>query len=301
MSTQYSMFKFGVKILGVKQATHLPEQKLIRMSRKLQRRAPFRLPQDGRGYHYTDHLILGQYHCIQVCCTGKRTGRALLYLYGGGMMTPPQARYLEYAKKLGRQTGRDVWYAYYPLCADHSILEAVQMVHAVYEKMLAEYAPEDIAFYGFSSGGGLLTYLLLYQRELASPLPSPGKLVLVSPGSCPADEAEYQAMLALNDRDIEIDARYMQRMRPLLAHGQPVPEYMLTGEGGDYSAFPETWIFFGSEEILSVKAAAYERHLAGAGVPHHITVRNGMCHCYCIDVKFPEAQEDYDAIVRLLS
>lgn len=300
MSISYELFKLGIRAAGVKRLTRLPASQLTALSRAMQRRAPFRLPADGRGWRYTDNLVLEKYHCVKAQAAGKPAGRALLYLYGGGMMMPPPARYFEYAKKLGRLTGRDVWYAHYPLCADASVLDAVQMLHAVYEKMLAEYAPEDIVFYGFSSGGGLLTFLLLYQREQAAPLPSPAKLVLVCPGSCPANDAERQAMQALDRRDIQLDARYMDRMRSLLAHGRDVPGYMLTGEGGDWSAFPETWVYFGGDEILSVKAAAYERQLAQAGVPHHITVRAGMCHCYCIEVKFPEARPDYEEIVRVL-
>ena len=98
------------------------------------------------------------------------------------MMTPPPARYFTYAKEMGRLTGRDVWYAYYPLCSDYSILDAVKMVTEVYEKMLTIYAPEEIAFYGFSSGGGVLISLLLYNQERERPLPKPSKLIAIAPG-----------------------------------------------------------------------------------------------------------------------
>lgn len=301
MSISYTLFKTAVKLLGIKKMTSLPEEELIRKSRQMQGKAPFRIPKDDAHFTYRDYISLEKFHTVQICPAKTSGNRAVLYLYGGGMMIPPAKRYFEYAKQMASLTGRDVWFAYYPLCADYTMLDAVLMVQDVYQKMLAFYAPDHIAFYGFSSGAGLLANLLMYNQTVSAPLPKPELFVGIAPGGCPENEEVYQKMLALNDRDIEVDAHYMPAMRSIMTKGQDVPEYMITGEGGDYTGFPETWLYYGSEEILSAKAESYRKNLDAAGIRNHIVIREGMCHCYCIAKKFPEAAEDYDAIITLLS
>ena len=298
MSISYSIFKTAVKLMGIKKMTSLPEEELIRKSRHMQEKSPFRMPKDDSHFTYRDHVYQGKFHTVQICPVNA--SGAVLYLYGGGMMTPPAKRYFEYAKQMAALTERDVWFVYYPLCADYTMLDAVLMVHDVYGKMLTSYEPEHIAFYGFSSGAGLLANLLMYNQTVPVPLPKPELFVGIAPGGCPENEKVYQEMLALNDRDIEVDAHYMPAMRSIMTKGQDVPEYMITGEGGDYKGFPETWLFYGGEEILSAKAESYRKNLDAAGIPNHIVIREGMCHCYCIAKKFPEAAEDYDAIIALL-
>lgn len=294
------MFKLAVKMMGIKKMTSLPEEELIQMSRKMQAESAFQMPANDAEYTYKDHLFMEKFHAVQIKPQNTSGKKAVLYLYGGGMMTPPPKRYFEYAKKMARLTGRDVWYVYYPLCADYTIKDAVLMVHDVYEKMLTVYEAENIAFYGFSSGGGLLAYMMMYNQTLENPLPKPEVYIGIAPGGCPADEKEYQAMLALNDKDIEVDAEFMRNMRKIMSKKEAVPEYMLSGAGGDYSGFPETWLYYGADEILSVKAPMYKANLDAAGVKNHIFIREKMCHCYCIDIKFPEAKEDYNAIIDLL-
>lgn len=43
----------------------------------------FIMPTDNKA-HYTDHLIKGQYHCIEVDVEKKRRDKAILFVFGGG-------------------------------------------------------------------------------------------------------------------------------------------------------------------------------------------------------------------------
>lgn len=45
----------------------------------------FIMPTDNKA-HYTDHLIQGQYHCIEVDIEKKRRDKAILFVFGGGMI-----------------------------------------------------------------------------------------------------------------------------------------------------------------------------------------------------------------------
>ena len=309
MSIQFWLTKCLIRMLGLKHATGLPPETLLPKVRVLNQRIGFALPQDGR-FDYADEPVVLATHCHaedrfhtlvirprrEHAEPGKR--RAILCVYGGGLTLAPARMMVGYAKDLAARTGTDVWFPYYPLCTDYSIRESVRMLHAVYEKMCAEYA--DVRWYGYSSGGALLTLLGAYLNELRSPLPRPRRLVLVSPGGVPVSADEWEHMEALDNGDFMLSVQYLRTLIPLLGQEDVVPPYMLTMEGADLSGLPETWVYYGTAEILSVKLPAYERALRAAGVKYHTRVAQGMPHCYCVTVYFPEAREDYEEIVGLL-
>ena len=108
-------------------------------------------------------------------------------------------------------------------------------------------------------------------------------------------------MQSLNGKDIMLSAQYMKTIQPLLSHGNAtVPRWMQSCEGADFSGFPETWIYYGTSEVLSAKAASYDKMLTNAGVRHHLKMAPGMPHCYCTTVFFPEARADYEETMQIL-
>ena len=242
--------------------------------------------------------ISGEFHCLAICHE-KKPGQAILCVYGGGLLLSPPRMFVGFAKKMAANTGADVWFPYYPLCDEYTIRDSVRMLYEVYTAMCREYG--DVRWYGYSSGGALLLLLGAYLNESKSPLPMPGKLVLVSPGGIPSTEEEWEKMQSLNGKDIMLSAQYMKTIQPLLSHGNAeIPQWMQSCEGADFTNFPETWIYYGTSEVLSAKAAAYDEMLTKAGVKHHIKMAADMPHCYCTTVFFPEAREDYEETMRIL-
>ena len=238
------------------------------------------------------------FHCLTIGHKEKPK-RAVLCVYGGGLLLSPPRMFVGFAKKMADNTGADVWFPYYPLCDEYTIRDSVRMLYEVYADMCREY--QDVRWYGYSSGGALLLLLGAYLNEIKSPLPMPEKLVLISPGGIPSTEEEWEKMQSLNGKDIMLSAQYMKTIQPLLSHGNPtIPQWLQSCDGADFSNFPETWIYYGTSEVLSAKAAAYDEMLAKAGVRHHLKMAKDMPHCYCTAVFFPEAREDYEETMRIL-
>lgn len=52
----------------------------------------------------------------------------MLFLFGGGMILGCDAGDMKAALNMGKASGRDVWFPYYPLCTHYSMLDAVKMV-----------------------------------------------------------------------------------------------------------------------------------------------------------------------------
>lgn len=264
----------------------------------------FETPKSTRDYEVSRVAVGGigsGAACIVMRNRRARGKRALLYLYGGDMVSAPRSEFVTYASNIGVASERDVWFALYPLCGETGIVEATDAVIETYRLMLEEYDAADIAFYGFSTGGLLALGALGRVNETKADVPMPGLLVTVSPFACPASKFELKAMRALDLEDIELSSDLIVSMRDVLAAGRnDVPEYLLSLEGLDCTGFPPTTIYYGTYECLSAKAPALGKALEAAGVDYQVNLARGMCHCYCTDLKFPEARQDYEEILQIL-
>ncbi len=318
MSLQLFITKLLVRLSGSKRITGLPKDKLLKQVHRRNRRNRFFIPKDGR-FLYRDITVRvvdldgvaenrrmpvsakknsEEFHCLAICHKNKAK-RAILCVYGGGLLLAPLRMFIGFAKKMAANTGADVWFPYYPLCDEYTIRDSVRMLQEVYDAMCREYG--DVRWYGYSSGGALLLLLGAYLNENKKPLPMPGKMVLISPGGIPSTEEEWEEMQSLNSKDIMLSAQYMKTIQPLLSHGNTtVPQWMQSCDGADFSGLPETWIYYGTSEVLSAKASAYDEMLTKAGVKHHLKMAEDMPHCYCATVFFPEAKEDYEETMRIL-
>jgi acetyl esterase/lipase len=311
MSFQFFITKLLVRLSGSKQITGLPKEQMLKQIRRRNQLNRFFIPGDGK-FDYRDEKVhvenmdgttdgsglSADFHCLSISHRDKPK-RAVLCVYGGGLLLTPPRMFIGFAKKMAANTGADVWFPYYPLCDEYTIRDSVRMLYEVYAAMCRQY--EDVRWYGYSSGGALLLLLGSYLNVIKSPLPMPQKLVLISPGGIPSTEEEWEKMQSLNGKDIMLSAQYMKTIQPLLSHGNAtVPRWMQSCEGANFSGFPETWIYYGTSEVLSAKAAAYDEMLTSAGVRHHLKMAPGMPHCYCTTVFFPEAKADYEETMQIL-
>ncbi|MBQ5331011.1 MAG: alpha/beta hydrolase [Oscillospiraceae bacterium] len=279
------------------------EEVLAKAAKMNAKNRHFIMPTDNKA-HYTDHLIQGQYHCIEIDMDKKRRKNAILFVFGGGMILGSDKGDIGLSRKIAEKTGSDVWFPYYPLCHEHDMLENVQMIFECYEKMLTFYKPENIVFLGFSAGGALILDLITYINELndsGRDIPMPGLLIPISPGSVPVTEAEKTAIKALDKRDIMIPAEYMFTARDIMCHGRDIPEKYLATAHGDFRGAPITHFYYGSAETLFAFAPSYAESYRKAGAKCVIHVGKGMHHCYAIQYFIPGCKPAFDEIMRLIT
>lgn len=258
---------------------------------------------------------------------------ALLYVFGGGMITPPDNGDYKQCREIAARTGRDVWYPLYPLCLEHDVLENIDMIVACYEDMLHFYAPEDIVFMGFSSGGALILDTITRINELndarsgitasadistssdaptnpriptrsdisRSPnIPMPGMLVAVSPGSILATSDEEARLKALEHVDLAVPLSFMETVSVFMDPHGTVPKKYLATAHGDYRYVPMIHFYYGSAELLYAFAPSYAETLNAQGVPFVVHVGHGMHHCYALQPAIPGCRKAYDEIIELL-
>lgn len=298
MSIRYSIAKCALRILGFKKMFQLPLDKLIIKAEQVNKNRSFQIPK-SRKYIYGDIPVMnGKYHCLSIQKHPQRTEKAILFLFGGGMMIGPDRGDVKCAGEYGTDCHMDVWFPYYPLCIRNSIVETYKMVLDTYRNMVAVYGAENITLLGFSSGAALAIGICLYNKALDCPLPMPRSIVACSPGCCPDSHAQLNKMKALNAKDIMVDVAFMENIRTLMQHGERVPDYMLSGTLGDFKGLPDIHLWYGSDEVLYACAEDFIKACKAGEVPHTLNVGQGMCHCYPMVSFFSEGKSAHEEICR---
>ena len=122
-SPLYRLTKKVVKAMNMKGSLVGTKEEVLAKAAKMNaKNRHFSMPTDNKA-HYTDHMIQGQYHCLEINIEKKRRRNAVLFVFGGGMILGSDSGDVGLSRKIGRITGSDVWFPYYPMCHEHDMLE----------------------------------------------------------------------------------------------------------------------------------------------------------------------------------
>ena len=224
-------------------------------------------------------------------------------MFGGGYITNPDKRDLTLAKKICRETGKDVWFYFYPLCIENSIVKTYASTVKVYEEMTKTYNEEDkepLSLIGFSSGASLALGICLYINENKLDIRMPREIIASSPGGCLCDELDMDRVRKLNEKDIIVDYKYFETAKNIMTKGETVPDYMLYPFRGNFKNFPMTYLYYGSREVIYAFAPLFEKALKNYGIKYKIIVGEGLCHCYPLLSIFKEGREAQEEIIKIL-
>lgn len=297
MSFTYKILEKFVKLIRFKKIFLLPKDKILNYARRQNQKPSFKIPNE-EGLYFEDKVFLSQ-RLIILHSKNKNLG-AILFLFGGGYITNPDKRDLSLAKKICRETGKDVWFYFYPLCINNSIVKTYSSTVKVYAEMTKIYDKEPISILGFSSGASLGLGILLYINANNLDLKMPREIIASSPGGCLSDELDMDNLEKLNEKDILIDYKYFETAKEIMTMEEVVPDYMLYPYRGDFKNFPMTYLYYGSNEVIYAFAPLFEKALKNYGVTYKLVVGEGLCHCYPLLSIFKEGREAQEEIIKIL-
>ena len=300
MSFTYKILEKFVKLIRLKKIFLLPEDKILNYARRQNQKPSFKVL-DEEVLYFEDKIFLSQ-RLIILHSKNKSPG-AILYLFGGGYITNPDKRDLNLEKKICRETGKDVWFYFYPLCIENSIVKTYASTVKVYEEMTKTYNEEDkepLSLIGFSSGASLTLGICLYINENKLDIRMPREIIASSPGGCLCEELDMDRVKKLNEKDIIVDYKYFETAKNIMTKGETVPDYMLYPFRGNFKNFPMTYLYFGSREVIYAFAPLFEKALKNHGVKYKIIVGEGLCHCYPLLSIFKEGREAQEELIKIL-
>lgn len=310
MSLTYKMAATIVRLLGVKKIFLKNKEDILAYARKENAKTVFDFEKAlkrarRKNYYLFDREVMG-YRLLSYQKNEMPADGAVLYLFGGGMITQPNQLDFPLAERIMEETDKDVWFLFYPLCSeDVRVDKTYEVSFETYRLMTETYKAETIGVLGFSSGACLSLGIFLHNNALGRPLPMPGKIISVSPGGIPdvtlhENREIWEKLHGLKHKDIMIDPTYIKTAREILRGDEDLPEYMLDGTVGDFTDFPETFLYFGGNECLYAFAGEFKKAMEKYRVPYEIIVGKGMCHCYPMARFFREGREAQDEIIERL-
>ena len=310
MSLTYKIASTIVRFVGVKKMFLKNKDEMLEYAKKENAKAVFDLDKakkraEKKNYFLFDRDVMG-YRLLSYQKNKSPANGAVLYFFGGGMITQPDKLDFALAERIMEKTGKDLWFLFYPLCSeDVKIDKTYEVCFETYRLMTQTYKAENISVLGFSSGACLALGIFLHNNALGRPLKMPGKIISVSPGGIPDVRLEenkeiWEKVNALNHNDIMIDPTYLKTAREIAKGDKDLPEYMLDGTVGDFTYFPETYFYYGENECLYAFAEEFKKAMEKYKAPYEIIVGKGMCHCYPLLRFFREGREAQDEIIELL-
>lgn len=310
MSLTYKIASEIVRLLGVKKMFLKNKEEMLEYAKGENAKLVFDLEKakeraTRKNYYLFDRDVM-RHRLISYQKNQIHSKGAVLYLFGGGMITQPDKLDFALSERIMEQTGKDVWFLFYPLCSENvKIDKTYEVCFETYRLMTESYKAENISVLGFSSGACLALGIFLHNNALGRPLPMPGKIISVSPGGIfdvTLDENKeiWERVNALNYKDVMIDPTYIKTAREIAKGDKDIPEYMLDGTVGDFTDFPKIYYYYGENECLYAFAQTFEKAMEKYHVPYEIIVGKGMCHCYPLVRFFREGREAQDEIIELL-
>ena len=310
MSLTYKIASEIVRLSGVKKMFLKNKNQMLEYAKGENAKAVFDLEKarkraERKNYYLFDRNIM-DYRLISYQKNKSQADGAVLYLFGGGMITGPDRLDFALSERIMEKTGKDLWFLFYPLCSENvKIDKTYEVCFETYRLMTQTYKEENISVLGFSSGACLALGIFLHNNAMGRPLKMPGKIISVSPGGIPdvkLDEhkAIWEKVNALNHKDIMIDPTYLKTAREIAKGDKDLSEYMLDSTVGDFTDFPKTYFYYGENECLYAFAEEFKKAMEKYKAPYEIIVGKGMCHCYPLLRFFREGREAQDEIIELL-
>ena len=310
MSLNYKIASGIVRLIGVKRIFLKNKEEILEYAKGQNAKAVFDLDKarkraKRKNYYLIVRDVMG-YRLLSYQKNKSHAEGAVLYLFGGGMITQPDRLDFTLSERIMEQTGKDVWFLFYPLCSEDVKLDMTYEVSfEAYRLMTQTYKAENISVLGFSSGACLAIGIFLHNNAIGRPLNMPGKIISVSPGGIPDVTLEenkdvWERVNALNHKDIMIEPTYIKTAREISKGDKDLPEYMLDGTVGDFTEFPKTYFYYGENECLYAFADEFKKAMEKYKISYEIIVGKGMCHCYPLARFFREGREAQDQIIELL-
>ena len=290
-SIRYNLLYGMFKLIGVNKMLDKEGEEFDKLLEKYseKQKKPLKIPyKKMKDYEINKKDISGT-ECYVIKKKNHKPKRAVLYLFGGGYIVPPDPGDIVLCGQIADNSDAEVWFPLYPMAPSNRLSETLASTLEVYKDILKNYDAEDVRFFGTSSGGGQAMSLCVYIKHEGLDIPLPAKLCLQSPGlQVPPSESQKKEMEKRKTVDVMIPPRFFDSIAPVLADEDDA--YLLSPLLFDLTGFPEIDIFYGTREVMIAYLNDFKEVCKRYGVKLNVHIGKGMMHCWGAMEFVPEAR-----------
>jgi acetyl esterase/lipase len=200
----------------------------------------------------------------------------IFYCPGGAFVSGPSDLAWNSISYLTKKTGAKAWVINYPKAPENQIEEISDNIYKIYSKAILSYKPSNIILLGDSAGGCLI--LTLAQKLVEKNLPSPGKLIAITPlvdASMSNPEIEKIAHL-----DPILGKVGVLSAKKMCAGNLNLKNPIISPLYGSFESFPPTHIFVAEHDILSPDINLAIEKMKTAKISLEVTPGKSMPHLW---------------------
>lgn len=212
----------------------------------------------------------------------ERSDQAIVFFHGGSYMWQPTVFHFWYCRRLADALGTTVVMPIYPKAPNYTYRECLPALKSFYLAYAGN--KEIVAFFGDSSGGGLLLSFSQYLVDNGFPIPD--NLVTFSP--CLDLSLENPEIADYTAADPMLNRADLRLKFSFYADGDYDSAYV-SPLYCDYNTLGRWTCFVGSEEILYPDAELLHEILTERGIDHDFYFYRNQFHTFAI---FPIPESD---------
>jgi acetyl esterase/lipase len=221
----------------------------------------------------------------------------VLLLHGGGYIFETHKLHWQAAARIAGELGIPVCLPAYPLLPDSTLEESLAMISGSFMRLQKDFPPEAITVLGDSAGANYALSMCHYYKQQG--LPMPGKLILLSPAM--AGEKDPEILAAMRRQapyDVMFDMQYFSSYNELKSTTEK--DYLTLPMLGDFSSFPDMYIFSGTHESFYPQVLAFSERLKTENIKAEFHFGEGMMHVWPYMPLAKECLETMDTILRII-
>jgi len=240
---------------------------------------------------------IGDMYAEWIVPEGERSGKALLYIHGGGFISGSCNTHCMHVAKFALGTGLKSLLFNYRLAPEHPFPAALEDCVSAYTWLLEQgYADKDVVVGGESAGGTLTLSLLLALQNNGIPMPAAAfSISPVTDLRCEAESFTYNLK-----RDIAPEGSATRWTGYYIGDHDPT-DPLVSPLFGDYGDTPPLLVCAGSHEIHLDDCVNVAKKAEQDGANVTLSVWPRMVHAFPImSPLFPEAKQAMDEICEFV-
>lgn len=281
MSLIYKIFETGIKAAKVSPKRDLQDDKFLEYIKTKHRATD--IPKFLYKKFNVDKTNLDGRFVFKIQPKKLQNDKVILFLHGGGGMMCPTYLHYKMAERLVKKTGAVMYFPFYPLAPEATVLDTMAWVKKLYEMILKKHKSENITFIGDSAGAFLAARLCSLTSH------KPNGVVMISPA---LGMDKYNSEMAeAEKKDILLSKSLVDMFAKYWGKGVALDSPDIDVEYIDYSGFPTTMLYYGTNEMFYPNIGALINNIKKYGVEFEVHEGKGLCHDWAIAGLIPEGRK----------